>query len=386
MQKNLLYMHSGSGNHGCEALVRTVGALLDDPVSVFTRSPEQDERYIKGDSFTFIHTGQIPSKSTVDGVLTRVRMKVLGQKYAFVKPSYKTLIDAADSSTVAFSIGGDNYCYDGMPEVLAILNRELNHKGATTCLYGCSIEPSLLDDDSVLADLHRYSLIVARESITFGALREHGLENCLLVPDAAFTLETLRREDVDRVVGSNAVGINLSPLVLENDNKILFEAYNKLIEWILTSTDMDVVLIPHVVWDGNNDMVPLKQLHDVFSGSGRVRLVGDCSAPELKGYIAKCRFFVGARTHATIAAYSSNVPTLAVGYSVKSRGIAKDLFGRIEDYVVDGTSMRDDQQLVRSFKWLVDNEASVRSHLVDTIPSYVDRATDARKIINGLRK
>ena len=44
--------------------------------------------------------------------------------------------------------------------------------------------------------------------------------------------------------------------------------------------------------------------------------------------------FIGARTHATIAAYSSCVPTLVVGYSIKARGIAKDLFGTDEGYVL----------------------------------------------------
>ena len=53
-------------------------------------------------------------------------------------------------------------------------------------------------------------------------------------------------------------------------------------------------------------------------GTGRVLLVGDHNCMELKGFIGRCRFFVGARTHATIAAYSSCVPTLAAGYSVKS--------------------------------------------------------------------
>ena len=66
---------------------------------------------------------------------------------------------------------------------------------------------------------------------------------------------------------------------------------------------------------------------------------------ELKGYIARCRFFVGARTHATIAAYSSCVPTLVLGYSVKSRGIARDLFGNEENYVLPVQSLQEPDEL-----------------------------------------
>ena len=54
---------------------------------------------------------------------------------------------------------------------------------------------------------------------------------------------------------------------------------------------------------------------------------------ELKGFIARCRFFVGARTHATIAAYSSCIPTFSVGYSIKAKGIAQDIFGTYKNYV-----------------------------------------------------
>ena len=81
---------------------------------------------------------------------------------------------------------------------------------------------------------------------------------------------------------------------------------------------------------GNNDLEVLAQLYDEFKDNDRIMLIGDHNCMELKGYIARCRFFVGARTHATIAAYSSCVPTLVLGYSVKSRGIARDLFGNEE--------------------------------------------------------
>ena len=72
---------------------------------------------------------------------------------------------------------------------------------------------------------------------------------------------------------------------------------------------------------------------------------------QLKGYIAKCRFFVGARTHATIAAYSTEVPTLVVGYSIKSRGIAKDIFGSEENYVIPIEQIKEENKLTQAFIW-----------------------------------
>ena len=63
-------------------------------------------------------------------------------------------------------------------------------------------------------------------------------------------------------------------------------------------------------------------------------MINDKNCMEIKGIISKCRFFIGARTHSTIAAYSTCVPTLAVGYSIKARGIARDIFGTEDNYVV----------------------------------------------------
>ena len=73
----------------------------------------------------------------------------------------------------------------------------------------------------------------------------------------------------------------------------------------------------------------------MFIDTNRVILLpNNLTAIQYKGYIARMRFFIGARTHATIAAYSNCVPTMVLGYSIKSRGIAKDLFGE-EKLVLD---------------------------------------------------
>ena len=49
------------------------------------------------------------------------------------------------------------------------------------------------------------------------------------------------------------------------------------------------------------------------------------SAAEYKYLIAHCRFGVFARTHAAIAAYSSGIPCVTIGYSVKAQGIGNDM-------------------------------------------------------------
>ena len=45
----VLYMHAGSGNHGCEAIANTVCRMLPKPAIVVTNSAEEDDGYsLKG--------------------------------------------------------------------------------------------------------------------------------------------------------------------------------------------------------------------------------------------------------------------------------------------------------------------------------------------------
>ncbi len=383
MKKYVLYMHGGSGNHGCEALVRTVSALLGEETFVYSKRKKEDEFYINDmKDIMFVDNGNALNKLSV---FTKFRIKYLKQKYAFVDTLYKNLLKNMDSNTIAFSIGGDNYCYDGLPEVLRLLNLKINKAGAKTVLYGCSIEPELLCDKKIVEDLDRYSLIVARESITYDALQKAGLKNeIILASDPAFTLTTKINDDADELIGDNTVGVNLSPLVLEGGNQILYEAYCRLIEWVISATDMNIALIPHVVWQGNDDRNPLQSLYDLYKNSKRITIIEDHNVVELKGYISKCRFFVGARTHSTIAAYSSKVPTLVAGYSIKSKGIAKDIFGTDHHYVVDTNNLQSDLALVESFQWLVENEDAVRKRLNDVMPEYIENSYAAVNAIKSL--
>lgn len=43
MNKIVMYGHSGSGNHGCEAIIRSTRKILGQEYSVFSNSPDQDK-------------------------------------------------------------------------------------------------------------------------------------------------------------------------------------------------------------------------------------------------------------------------------------------------------------------------------------------------------
>ena len=170
----------------------------------------------------------------------------------------------------------------------------------------------------------------------------------------------------------------------EQEQGITMENYRQLIRHVLDTTELGIALIPHVVWKNNDDRTVLRALYREFQSTGRVVMIEDASCEQLKGYIARCRFFIGARTHATIAAYSSLVPTLVVGYSVKARGIALDLFGTWEKYVIPVQELKDKKELADGFDWLRSQEDGIRKRLASVMPGYLERARQTGRMLSRL--
>lgn len=160
--------------------------------------------------------------------------------------------------------------------------------------------------------------------------------------------------------------------------------YRQLIRYIIATTDMQIALIPHVVWNYNDDRIPLQFLYNEFKGTGRVVLIEDHNAEELKGFISRCRFLVASRTHASIAAYSTQIPTLVMGYSVKARGIARDLFGNEEHYVLPVQSLQQGNDLLKAFQWLQTHEDEIRKHYRTFMPGYLSKTFQAGQLLQTL--
>lgn len=380
-----LLIHSGSDNHGCEAIVRTTVELLDSPVVLYSRNPNSDYKYgldhicnVKLDDRKMIKRGGL------EWFLSSMQTKLTGKINWAVKYQYRNLIEDISSEDICFSIGGDNYCYPGT-DILAAINQNIKYKAAKLVLWGCSVEPILLQKPEIVEDLSAFDLVTARESITYNALKCIN-KNTVLVADPAFILKPKRTSLPEHWLPNNMIGINASPLILQSgeNEELVYRAYKLLIEEIIERTTFGIALIPHVVCDGNNDLLVLKRLYDDYKDEERILLINDCNCKELKWYISQCRMFIGARTHATIAAYSSCVPTIVLGYSVKSRGIAKDIFGTEENYVVPAQSLKDPSELTDHFRWLQSHEIEIRKYLSKKMPEYILKAYRGKEAVKTL--
>lgn len=386
MKKVFLYAHGGSANHGCEAIVRsTADMLCGNEITLLTCRPEEDRKYGLDSICTLVKDRSAHlKKNSLSFLSAYMALKLRKDYIPMDKLWYKEAFSQIHKGDLALSIGGDNYCYADV-EKYTILHDMIKKRGAKTVLWGCSVEPDVAARAEIAADLARYDLIAARESITYSALRRIN-PNTVQMPDPAFRLQSKQVELPKGFLPGKSVGLNLSPMAVERElvPGIAFANCKMLIEHILENTDMQIALIPHVVWDDGDDRIPLRRLYDEFADTGRVIMIDDHDCQALKYIISKCDFFVGARTHATIAAYSSCVPTLVVGYSVKARGIARDLFGTEDGYVLPVQQLRAVNELTDAFDRLYSRRDEIRAHLENTLPGYIAEAQNIHKLLEDI--
>ena len=382
MKRVLLCQHGGSGNHGCEALVRTTYELIktacpDSFVTLYSYKTADDKKYLSDLPLRLEGFESLPGKYSLYNIAYNVKRR-LGMEASKLplRFDFKQLVSESD---LVIAIGGDNYCYN-MGRGYYPTDAFVRANAKKTVLFGCSLEPDDLPRGLGEHLKKTFDAVTVRESISFDAVKTFGVDSAVLVHDPAFLLPVKKAPEKQ-----NAVGINLSPLALGlGNNDMIMSNYLTLVRYLLDNTDMKIYLVPHVVWKDNDDRIPLTLLKKAFDSEERVILSDDAPASELKGLISSLRFFVGARTHATIAAYSTCVPTLVAGYSVKARGIARDLMGTEDGFVVPVQQMREKDELTSAFKKIMNDEKDIQNKLKSIMPSYTDNAKSASMLIKDL--
>lgn len=372
-----LFDHAGSLNRGCEAIIRGTVNIIQNADSsaefkLASYKPETDE-------LLEIETGTMESRplSSIESIISALSVKLAhSEKYA-LKKMYSPVINQAENCNICLSIGGDTYCYgDNAP--IREITAQLHKQGKKTVLWGASIGKEDLTAEKI-EGLKNFDAIFVREPLTYSLLEKIvPNEKLFQFADPAFCME---REDLPLPEGfekGNTLGFNLSGLVAEK-NKDIVNISVEFLKNIINNTTLQIALIPHVTQPGNNDCAVLDEIYEKLGNPQRVIKIPDnLNAKQYKGYIARTRFFIGARTHATIAAYSNGVPTLVLGYSVKSRGISADIFSE-EKFVVDVSTLSSAQALEVEFSKLLSQEEEIKATLRKVIPLKIKSSMDAGK-------
>lgn len=277
------------------------------------------------------------------------------------------VVDEIKKSDIIISSGGDNYCYQYSTWLYALDNvsKKYNKK---LVLWGASLFEKI-EDMELINDLKNFDLLVIRESISYNEIKKYiPEERILFAPDPAFSLKPKKVKLNDWYNRKNILALNLSPLVINTKEK--YNEIIKFIHYLLDKTEYSICLLPHVLTEDCNDLDILLKIKKEFGKEKRIYLEeGIYNCCELKYIISKCDFLIAARTHASIAAYSTNIPTLVLGYSVKSKGIAKDLFGSIDNYVLPHERLTK-ENLIEKFEFINKNKNTIKNILKEKMKTY----------------
>lgn len=366
-------IHIDGGNRGCEGIAKGTAKLLGLPkerLIGLCGNVQLDTRLGVDNYVTLQQRVRLSFCQRVIRRLLSICSITSANKYSDAIV-YKPFIDEMQQGDILVSTGGDMMCYNDNEVIYT--NNLVHEKGLMSILWGCSVGKNNLTPAKI-DTLKKFSLIYTRESLTYELMKSLNLKNVLLYPDPAFALQPEHCTLPEIFKNGDVVGINLSNYVVggNNLNTQFGLEVKELIDYIINKTNLNILLIPHVLWNGQDDRLISQEIVNNYK-SNRLSVLDSNSFnyEQIRYVISKCLLFIGARTHAIISAYATCTPAIALGYSVKARGIAKDL--QLDERLVVDSKNFERNQLLDSFCYTLSHVKDIKSHLELIIPSYVGR-------------
>lgn len=176
--------------------------------------------------------------------------------------------------------------------------------------------------------------------------------------DVAFALQykKMELENTDKIrVGFNPSGLLWSGGYSRDNQFGMTVDYQKycrvVIDYLLKDGRYEVHLISHVLNEDqnypDNDIVACSKIHKEFPNT--VVAPWFHTPMEAKSYISGMDLFIGARMHATIAAYTTGVATIPFSYSRKFEGLFESLN---YPYVISGCVENTEVAIVKTVQYI----------------------------------
>lgn len=211
--------------------------------------------------------------------------------------------------------------------------------------------------------LKKSSLSFVRDSISEAYVKNTFGVSPLVTTDVAFALPFEKMPP--RADGKVHVGVNPSGLLWDGTKDFCvakhivldYKAYVKgVLDYLCSDDRYAVFLIPHVfskdITSGEND---LKACYEIKESFQSIEILCGFETPmEAKRMISSMDVFIGARMHATIAAFSAGVATIPVSYSRKFEGLYQDLG---YPYVIGAACMDTKEAVETTIEWIRNKDA-----------------------------
>lgn len=349
-----LYGIVGVYNFGCEAIVRGATQLIRKlytrpEIIYFSYNYEYDNKALADLNISVYNIQK--DRRFFPRAINKVCNYLNTERHPLLN-DFKAMMSMVDE---VWSIGGDIYTipailreqktYSYYNSVIDFCDRAV-HAGKKVVLYGASVGPFGEYEKAVayyVKNLRRYERILCREPVTLEYLKQLGLGNAIFFPDPAFQVGRKSEDDSNSVrtetesfLGADKkyIGVNLSPLSL---NELFGDHSEKnivklaeLMDKIVLEFDKDILFIPHVIsQDENDDDLRFQQTVIDFMKAKDRTLLADYRGGfiGLKPQIRQCKFVVSARMHCAINATHENIPVILLSYSSKSIGMCEYIYG-----------------------------------------------------------
>ncbi len=232
--------------------------------------------------------------------------------------------------------------------------------------------------------LKRIHIVIARGNNSYGVTKRllPGKKHIFNLPDVAMGLPIVSEEEHKNILESVHLKgkkyIAVSPSIVVDGlagSQFYRDIMKKIVQQIYSMTKLPVLFVPHTrnctsavgVNNGGDDAVVCADIIASLKESEIPVeiLLGEYNAKELKSAIAGAEFMIGSRYHSLIAAMSSGVPSIALGWGHKYYEMF-ELFG-MEKYVFEYHEFNEDI-ILKKVKELTENYVQLRKQIENRLP------------------
>lgn len=268
-------IHLDGDNRGCEAIAKGTALIIGEKkenLYGLCRNIQLDTRLGIDNYYTLI-----PQNLSLKDRMSR-RIKTLFVQSQIEKKNvdyqfrYNKFLSLIEKKDIMISTGGDMMCYDDNEVIYT--NDYLHDKGIQTVLWGCSMGESNMTSRK-LETLKKFTLIYARESLSYEFFKSLNLRNVLLAPDPAFILKPEKINLPIILKSGDTVGLNLSNFIIKgfSFNSAFDQDLIKFVDYVINKLDMNILLIPHVLWNMQDDRIISNLLYRKFACTNKIAIL-----------------------------------------------------------------------------------------------------------------
>lgn len=383
----ILFLGNGSPeNGGCEAITKGSIEILHRtiPDAVFFDCYFDYTGNNKINREKNIYPIHFPKKWTIKWTLWKLCSLFSNKLVAYLL--YSTHENIIKNADIVLSLGGDTYSLDyGEPSRFIALGEFVKKYQKPFCIWGASVGPFIRGSRTEKKMIKHFTedvdLIFVREEESKEYLESIGIsKNVILTADPAFLMKPECCELKIPTLPEQYVCLNFSDLmakyVTDGDIELWKKICISICNNLLKETSLSLVYIPHV----ESDYGFMVSIIDYIEDPSRIILIDHSfNAAELKWVISKSICNIACRTHSTIASFSMGIPTLSLGYSIKSKGLNLQMYGNY-DFLVYQKDITPNN-VITTFKKIIANEKLIRSQLQNRAIEIKSLALNAGTVI-----